>query len=61
MATRSFNEKVVIKDVETFERLVSALNKPSKFDHIKPITDEEADRRAKLGMEMLQKKWSSSQ
>lgn len=61
MATRSFNEKVVIRDAKTFERLVSALEKPSKFDHIKPITDQEAERRAQLGMELLQKKWSSSQ
>ena len=59
MATRSFNEKIVIKDEQAFERLNKVLNKPSQFEHIKPIVDEEAARREKLGSELLNK-WSSS-
>ena len=55
MATRSFNEKVVIKDKATLLRLNEALEKPSRFDHIQPITDEEAKKR-----EELAKKWISS-
>ena len=59
MATRSFNEKIVIDDEQTLERLNKALNKPSQFEHIKPIFDEEAARCEKLGRELFNK-WSSS-
>jgi SpoVK/Ycf46/Vps4 family AAA+-type ATPase len=41
MATSSINDQVVIKDDATFDRLLEILNKPSRFDDIKPITPEE--------------------
>jgi hypothetical protein len=30
----------VIKDEATYERLLEILNKPSRFDDIKPVTEE---------------------
>ena len=55
MATKTFNESFIVKDKDALERLDAALKLESKFEHVKPITDEESKKSAERA-----KQWISS-
>jgi len=60
MATSSFNEKFTVKDEAALLRLNEVMSKTeSPFDRIRPITDAEEARRAKLAKEWIAG-WKSS-
>jgi hypothetical protein len=53
MATSSINDRFVIKDEAALDRLEVILNKPSRFDNIKPMTDEKLDEGLKVAQKWL--------